>query len=216
MSEAFINHIKEKKIIAICRGIYGDTLLALARALARGGVSLIEVTYDQSDADCLKKTPDAIALLRSACPEMSVGAGTVLSGAQLRATIDAGGRFIISPNTDIELIGETKKAGLVSIPGAMTPSEIAQAYHAGADFVKLFPCANLGTAYVKSITSPLNHIPLLATGGIDAGNLEDYLRLGMAGAGIGGKLCDKKLLAEGRFDLIESNARACAEIAARY
>jgi len=202
-----INLILEKKIIAICRGIYGEGLLKLAAALARGGVGLIEVTFDQSDPDNLIKTGDAIRALKTHCPEMKTGAGTVVTLEQLHAAKDAGAEFIISPNTDVLIIRKTKELGLVSIPGSMTPSEIAAAANAGADFVKLFPAAQLGTSFVKAVLAPLNNVKLLATGGINETNLSEFLKAGCVGAGIGGNLCDKSLIAANAFDQVEEVAR---------
>lgn len=199
--------ILKDKIIAICRGIYGDDLLNLASALSRGGINLIEVTFDQSDPDNLKKTAEAIELLNTHRPEMQAGAGTVLSSAQLQAAKSAGAGFIISPNTDVAIINATKSFNLVSIPGAMTPSEIAIASQSGADFVKLFPAAQLGAAYVKAVLAPLNNVKLLATGGINDTNLAEYLKAGCVGAGIGGNLCDKKLVSAKAFDELEAIAR---------
>ena len=203
------NLILEKKIIAICRGIYGNDLLELAASLSRGGISLIEVTFDQSDPENLRKTAEAIEILNTHRPEMQAGAGTVIDLAQLKAAKAAGARFIISPNTDTAVITATKEFNLVSIPGAMTPSEIASASQAGADFVKLFPASQLGVGFIKAVLAPLNNVKLLATGGINDKNLVDYLNAGCVGAGIGGNLCDKKLIAEKAFDKLE-------EIALRY
>ncbi len=216
MNTDMLVRIKNEKIIAICRGIYGHDLIALARALYEGGVKLIEVTFDQSDLDHLTKTPDAIRQLEAAVPEMGIGVGTVVTQEQLQAASNGGARFVISPNTDSDIIRRTKELGLISIPGAMTPSEIVIARQAGADMVKLFPCAQLGVEYIKAIRAPLNDVPLVATGGIDVGNLEQYLSLGMAGAGIGGKLCNKKLIIEGRFDEITTLAQSYASIAAQF
>lgn len=203
------NLILEKKIIAICRGIYGNELLELAASLSRGGISLIEVTFDQSDPENLTKTAEAIEILNTHRPEMQAGAGTVINLAQLKAAKAAGAGFIISPNTDTAVISATKEFNLVSIPGAMTPSEIASASQAGADFVKLFPASQLGVGFIKAVLAPLNNVKLLATGGINDENLVDYLNAGCVGAGIGGNLCDKKLIAEKAFDKLE-------EIALRY
>lgn len=213
METALYKQVISKKVIAISRGIYGDALLRLAESLRAGGVSMIEVTYDQKDPDHLNKTAASIRALCQTFPDMAVGAGTVITRVQLEATVQAGGRFMISPNTNILLIQLAKEMGLLAIPGAMTPSEIIAAYDAGADFIKLFPCSWLGPDYIRAIRSPINHIPLLATGGINAENLASYLALGMVGAGIGGKLCDRKLVESGRYDLLEANARACMQAA---
>ncbi len=208
--------ISNKKIIAICRSIYGGELVALAGALLRGGVGLIEVTFDQADGDNLRKTSEAISMLSASFPEMAVGAGTVVRPEQLDAATTAGASFIVSPNVDSFIIAQTKRKGLVSIPGAMTPTEIVLAQRAGADFVKLFPSGQLGTAYIKAVMAPLNDAKLIATGGISADNLDSFLALGMTGAGIGGELCDKTLICGGRFDRIEEIARILTDIAKRY
>ena len=178
--------ICKDKIIVIIRRIYGDTLMKLAEALYEGGVHLMEITFDQSNPDCIKATGDSILALRERFGDgMRFGAGTVLTAEQVIAAKEAGCEYIISPNVSEAVIKTTKAAGLVSIPGAMTPTEILNAHDCGADFVKLFPAAYLGTAYVKDIRAPINHVGLLATGGIREDNFGDFLKAGCIGAGIG-------------------------------
>ena len=138
---------------------------------------------------------------------MMFGAGTVISAQQVDVAADAGAKFIISPNTDESVIAETIKRGVVSIPGAATPTEILAASRWGADFVKLFPSAQLGFDYIKSIRAPINQVKLLATGGVNLDNIGMFLKLGMVGVGVGGNLCSKKLLAEGRYDEITATAK---------
>jgi 2-dehydro-3-deoxyphosphogluconate aldolase/(4S)-4-hydroxy-2-oxoglutarate aldolase len=214
MTQEIKNIIENKKIIAICRKIYSEDLINLAAAINRGGINLLEVTYDQIDPDCVKKTTEAIKAVRLSNPDMFVGAGTVLTCDQVKAAFDAGAKYIISPNTDAEIIEHTKKLGMISIPGAMTPTEIITAHNAGADYVKLFPCGSLGPAYIKDVISPINHIKMMAVGGITLENMAGFLSLGIIGVGIGGTLCSKKLIVEGRFDQLEENARKFVEIAA--
>ena len=147
---------------------------------------------------------------------MSFGAGTVLTVAQVHAAHDAGAQFIISPNTDTEIIRESKKLGMLSIPGSMTPTEIMTAVNAGADYVKLFPCSYLGTQYVKEVLAPLSQVKLIGTGGITLENASDFLKVGIRGFGIGSFLCNKKLISEGNFKQIEENARMFADIIAKH
>ena len=109
-------------------------------------------------------------------------------------TQKAGGKFIISPNADKKIIKLTNKCGLVSMPGALTPSEICDAHNWGADFVKLFPITNLGTDYVKAVKAPLNNINLLAVGGIDENNIPDYLKVGISGFGVGSNIVKQDLI----------------------
>ena len=202
--EQVICKISSEKIIAIARGIYGEQCINLAKALYDGGISLLEITYDQSNSQSVQETADTIQALNSALGDkMMFGAGTVISA----VAADAGAKFIISPNTDESVIAETIKRGVVSIPGAATPTEILAASRMGADFVKLFPSAQLGFDYIKSIRAPINQVKLLATGGVNLDNIGMFLKLGMVGVGVGGNLCSKKLLAEGRYDEITATAK---------
>lgn len=115
---------------------------------------------------------------------------------------------MLPPNKTFEsVIAESVKRGVVSIPGAATPTEILTASRLGADFVKLFPSAQLGFDYIKSIRAPINQVKLLATGGVNLDNIGTFLKLGMVGVGVGGNLCSKKLLNEGRYDEITATAK---------
>jgi len=193
--------IMNSKIIAIIRSVTKFNLLNTADALYKGGVRLIEVTFNQASASGTTDTAEAIELLNCEYEDkMCIGAGTVMNLEQLRAAVDAGAKYIISPNTNIELIKKTVELGVVSIPGAYTPSEIASAYDAGANFVKIFPAGQLGPKYIKAIRAPINHIPLIAVGNINENNINDFLQVGVAGFGIGSNIVNKKLINEGRFD----------------
>lgn len=210
MNESIHYLIQRTKIIAISRKLYGKELEAWCGAMFRGGIELLEITFDQSDSDRLRKTGDAIATMTDTFPEKSFGAGTVLTIDQVKCAADAGAKFIISPNVDADVIRETKRLGLISIPGAMTPTEILSASRFGADYVKLFPAESLGIGYIKSIMAPINHIKLIATGGVNVKNAKSFLDLGMAGLGIGGNLCPKDLIDSDNFEKLEENARAMA------
>ncbi len=208
-----LEFVQSNKVITICRKVYGKDLENLAGALVAGGVKLIEVTFDQADPDCVKKTAECIHMLCEKYGDsMMFGAGTVLTKEQVKAAAEAGGRYIISPNTDPEVISYTKELGLVSIPGAMTPSEIMTAHNLGADIVKLFPAGSLGFKYIKDILAPISHVKLCATGGVTEENWGDYLDLGFVGAGISSRLCDKKCIAAGDFDEITRRAQAFTDI----
>ena len=138
---------------------------------------------------------------------MYIGAGTVLTPKQVEMTQAAGGRFIISPDTDPEVIKRTKALGLISMPGALTPTEIKLAHKSGADFVKLFPITKMGVDYVKAVKAPFSNIRLLAVGGINENNIADYLRAGVCGFGIGSNIVSKKLVDENNFEAITESAR---------
>ena len=204
--------LMETGIVSICRKIYGEDLALLSDALYAGGVRLMEVTYDQSDPDCISKTSQAISLLQARHPDMFIGAGTVLTREQVKATFDAGGKYVVSPDSNLEIIRYTKELGMCSMPGAMTPTEVLSAYNAGADVVKLFPAASLGVTYVKDIRSPISHVPLMATGGINLENYADFLNAGCCSAGIGSFLSDSKLIKAGDWDTLRDRAKAFLDI----
>lgn len=207
MKAAIGEFIEKNKVIAICRGTYGKQLIQLVSALKEGGVKLVEVTFDQGDPECLTKTSNAIrSLVKEFGEEVRIGAGTVLSLEQVEAAYNAGAEYMISPNTNPEVIKRTKELNLISIPGAFSPSEIIAAHEAGADFVKLFPVRALGMGYVKDILGPINHIKLIATAGVTPESLADYLDLGFSGAGISGYLTDKRLIEAGDFHTIKEHA----------
>lgn len=203
-----IDTILKEKIIVIVRGIGREKLLQFAEAAYKGGIRLLECTYDATGNTPDEEIASNIKMLADHFEgKMLIGAGTVLSEKQVELTKNAGGKFIISPDTCPEVIKETKKLGLVSIPGAFTPSEAVIAYKAGADFVKLFPITSMGPKYLKDIKSPLSHIRFLAVGGINADNITEYLSVGACGVGIGSDIANKKLIEANNFDVIEENAR---------
>lgn len=209
-----IEFIQNSKVIVIVRRVYGEDLLELSKALYAGGIRLMEVTFDQSSPDCLEKTAGAISMLREYHGDnMLFGAGTVLTTEQVDAAYKAGAAYIISPNTNPDVIRHTKELGLISIPGAMTPSEILQAHDCGADFVKLFPAATLGLRYAKDIMAPISHVKLIATAGITEENFGEFLNLGFVGAGISGRLTEKRLIEEKNWPEFTKRAEVFVNIA---
>lgn len=217
MKQEIINLINKEKLITICRGIYEKDLLDLVSALHDGGIKLVEVTFDQSASEPIVRTAEAIQLINEHFKgKVRVGAGTVLNVEQVLAAKDAGAEYIISPNTNFAVIKETIKHDLVSIPGALTPSEVANAHDCGADFIKLFPAGTLGIKYGKDIKAPLSHVKYLATAGIDEKTFKEFMDIGFCGAGVSGRLTDKKLIKEGNFAELTRRARAFVEIAQQY
>lgn len=204
-----LEQIQEEKIVAIARGVPAEKIVLLAEALLAGGISCIEVTFDQSCAEKETETLRAIQRLKMCLGDtVCVGAGTVMNTDQVRRAAEAGAAYMISPNVNESVIRETKRLGLLSIPGAMTPSEIVQAYTWGADIVKVFPASVLGTGFFKAAHAPLKHISMMAVGGITAENCAEFLHAGAVGVGVGGNLVNMKLLGEGRFQQISSIAQA--------
>lgn len=193
-------------IIAIFRRLYGEELDATCDALYEGGIRVMEVTFDQSDGGSSGKTARAVERLRRRHPDLTVGAGTVLSQEQLAAAHAAGAAYMVAPNVDTALIKQAAALGMVAVPGAMTPTEIAAAYAAGAELVKLFPAGYLGPDYVRHLQAPLGHIPLVATAGVTAENLGAFLQAGCAAAGISGPLTDRRCIAAGDWETLTKRA----------
>lgn len=213
MRADMIQKILDEKVIAIVRGIYGEDCLNLAKALHKGGVNLLEVTFDQKSAEERQRTCDTIRLLTEELGDcMAFGAGTVTTVEMVEMAKAAGGRFIISPDTNEAVIRATVAADMVSIPGALTPTEIAQAHRYGADFVKLFPANAMGPAYLKSICAPLSHVRILAVGGVDAGTVSDYMAAGAVGVGVAGCLFKKEWVQTGQWDRITEASKALVSL----
>ena len=214
MREQIINTVREKKIIVIARGVEKEKLIPLTEALYEGGIRLLETTYSADGKISDDETAENIKMLSSHFDgRMYIGAGTVLTDKQIELTKNAGGKFIISPDTNGAVIKKTRELGMVSIPGALTPSEMQSAHLYGADFVKLFPVCSLGTEYVKLIKTPLSHIELLAVGGIQQNDMAEYLAAGVSGFCIGSNIIDKNALAKNNYKAITELAKEFVSIA---
>jgi 2-dehydro-3-deoxyphosphogluconate aldolase/(4S)-4-hydroxy-2-oxoglutarate aldolase len=208
MKETVIRAVEKYKLVAILRGVPEEKLTRVAQALYDGGVRLLEITYSPDGSVSDEETARCIGLLvKEFAGRMYIGAGTVLTREQVRLTKEAGGLFIISPNVDEAVIRETCALGLVSMPGALTPTEICNAHSFGADFVKLFPAGDMGVGYVKSVKAPLSHIKMLAVGGINEKTIASYLRTGVCGFGIGSNIVSKKMVDENDYQGITALAR---------
>ena len=206
--EDTVRAIENERLIVIVRGVSREKLIPLARAMYAGGVRLLEVTYSADGRISDYETAENIKMLSEHFgDDMLIGAGTVLTERQAELTAKAGGRFVISPDTYAPVIKRTKELGIVSIPGALTPSEIREAERAGADFVKLFPVENLGTAYVKAIKAPLSKTRMLAVGGIDENNMEDYLKVGISGFGVGSNIVKREYVEGEEYEKLTLLAR---------
>ena len=207
MRKSIIEAVESEKLIVIVRGVEREQLIPLAEAMYRGGVRLLELTFSADGKVSDIETADRIKMLSEHFDgRMFIGAGTVLKESQVELCAKAGGKFIISPDTNEKVIKKTVELGLVSMPGALTPTEVQAAHNAGADFVKLFPVDSLGVSYVKALRAPLSHVKLLAVGGVDLSNISEYKKTGVYGFGISSGIIDKKLLAAGDFEGITALA----------
>ncbi len=204
-----VEKILQDKVIVIVRGVAKDKLVPLTQAIYDGGVKILECTYDATGKISDEEIASNIEMLAKHFEgKMLFGAGTVLTKKQVELTKAAGGKFIISPDTNEEIIKYTKELGLVSIPGGATPTEIANAHRFGADFVKVFPVNFMGGCdYIKAISAPLSNVKLLAVSGVGPENVKDYMAAGAVGVGIGSNVVNKKLIESNQFDEITKLAK---------
>jgi 2-dehydro-3-deoxyphosphogluconate aldolase/(4S)-4-hydroxy-2-oxoglutarate aldolase len=208
MSEQILQQILDSKIVAIVRGVKPEEMLATAKALLDGGVKCLEVTFDQTNKQTIEQTLTSLRLLKeNYSQEILLGAGTVVSVEQVDSAVAAGAEYIISPNTNPDVIKRTKSLGKISIPGALTPSESVLAYESGADIVKLFPAGVLGTAYIKALVGPLSYIPFVAVGGVNENNVAEFIKAGAKGVGVGGNLVSVKDIRNGDFHKLTECAK---------
>ena len=207
--EEVIKCIEATKVVAIIRGMAPEICVKLAQAYQEGGIRLVEVTFNQ--VGNLEDTVTAIKAIRAAFPGMHVGAGTVITESQLDLAIGAGAEFIVTPNCNPAIIRKAKDAGLVTMPGTITPTEMVTAHEAGADYVKVFPVRVLGPAYIKDVLAPLKYLKLIAVGGVSPDNAADYLKAGCVGIAASGSLVNKDWIAAGEYDKIASVARSLIE-----
>lgn len=211
---AVIDSISKEKLIVIVRGVEREKLIPLCEALYDGGIRLVEITFDMKGNVSSYETSQNIAMLCEAFDgRMLIGAGTVVNLEQAKAAFKGGAKYLISPNTDEKIIRFANENNIVSIPGAMTPTEIVNAYNYGADFVKVFPSDSLGLGYIKAVRAPLSHIPMLCVGGVTEHNVADFLATGVSGVGVGSNIIKKAYVDSGDFAAITELAKAyCSAI----
>jgi len=202
----------EEKLVAICRTLPTHKLGNVAKALVKGGVKILEITIDQMAEDPAAVIKEAMQTVRDAVgDQLCLGCGTVLNCRQLQMAVDAGAVFYLSPNFKEDVVKKAKELGLVAIPGALTPSEIVNAYEAGADIVKLFPADDMGYHYIWNLKGPLPHIPLLASGGVNPDTIPKYLEQGVAAVGTGVSIINRDMLNADDYEGIAQLARRHVE-----
>jgi 2-dehydro-3-deoxyphosphogluconate aldolase/(4S)-4-hydroxy-2-oxoglutarate aldolase len=204
--------IYDTGLIPIIRVESSDIAFKVADAFLDGEINIIEVTMSVPGAiDVVKQ------LVEKFGNKVLIGTGTVVNGKMAEEVIRAGSDFIVSPNYSRELIETAIKYNKPIIPGALTPTEIFDAYTLGADAVKVFPCGNVGGAdYLKAIRGPLPQIPLVPTGGVDLETAGPLLEAGAFALGVGGAITDKKAIKEGRFEVITENVMKFLDIVKTY
>lgn len=208
--DATLKRIQDGGIVAVVRSESGEKLVHVARALAEGGVTAIEITFS---------VPDAIGVIRRVREELgdtiALGAGTVLDPETARAAILAGAEYIVAPTTNLDVIRLCRRYDKAVMPGAFTPTEILTAWEAGADVVKVFPADVGGPNYLKAVKAPLPQIRLMPTGGVDLDTAEAFLKAGAFCLGAGGSLVDARAIAAGDYESIRQRAASFAAVVAR-
>lgn len=204
--------VRAHRLVSVIRAAETNAALEAARAVIRGGIALVEITYSVPDAPSVMRQ-----LVAEKHPGVVIGAGTVLTAREAAAAIEAGARFLIAPNVSAAVANAARDAGVFYCPGAYTTNEILHAVDMGAHLVKVYPVGVAGGPdYIKVIRDPLPRVPMLAAGGTNLDNILPFFAAGCIACGIGGALADPALAATGRFAEIESRARAFVERAASF
>lgn len=204
MKHDIFQGILDRRMVAIVRAGTPDAALQMAEACIAGGITALEVAFT---------TPDTVGVIKTLRERhganVMLGAGTVLDPETARHAILAGAQFIISPSVNVETIKIAQRYQVLSMPGAMTPTEIGLALDAGADIIKVFPAEVFGPSYIKALKAPLPQAPLMPTGGVTVENLADWFASGATAVGIGSSLTGPA--ANGDYSAVTTRARAFVE-----
>lgn len=199
--QAVVQQIEEAGAVAVIRMKDPSQLRAVVDAIAEGGVRALEITMT---------VPGAVQAIADLAPRLPagfvLGAGTVLSAEVAAHVIDAGARFVVSPVFRRTVIDACHERAVPVMPGCFTPTEILDAWDAGADIVKVFPATTLGPAYFKDVRGPLPHVKLMPTGGVTVENAGEWIAAGAVAVGIGTALLDARAIAEGHFAVLRDKA----------
>lgn len=200
--ETQLRHILDCGIVAIVRSPDSQQLVEVVRALADGGVTVVEITMT---------VPDALSVLRQVRQALGervlLGAGTILDTETARAALLAGAEYLVAPTLNLDVIRLCQRYSKLVMPGAFTPTEILTAWEAGADIVKVFPAEVVGPPFFKAMRGPLPQVRLMPTGGVDLNTAADFLRAGACCLGLGSQLVEPRAVAERNFDRIRDLAR---------
>ncbi len=212
MPESTAQILERVGLIPVLRAKNTKQALAVVHAMIAGGVTVVEVTMT---------CPDACGVLRALKdqygPGVLLGSGTVTRPQDAEATIEAGAEFVVSPSLHPEVISATKAAHKLSIPGALTPTEVVTAEAAGADYIKIFPCSAVGGApYLKALLAPFPHLKLIPTGGVTVSTAESFLKAGAKALGVGSDLVNLTAIDEGHPEVITEAAKAYLQVLAKF
>lgn len=197
-----LQKLKELGLVAVLRGPSPDLTLKMVSALIDGGVQAIEITYSTPMATQVVRDLD-----RKFGTTVVLGMGTLTEPGQVEAAKSAGARYLVSPVCDPALGKAMAASGLAVMIGALTPTEVLQAFRMGSDVVKVFPGSLGGPAYLRALKAPFPDIPMMPTGGVSATNVKEWFAAGAFAVGAGSELCPPAMAKEGRFEEITRKAR---------
>ena len=203
-----LKQIRDTGVIPVVRATTADEAMHAIDAIREGGIAVLEITMT---------VPGAVSVIEQVAARFGndalVGAGTVLDPETAQACISAGAQFVVSPALNFDTIAYCRQQDVAVMPGALTPTEVVQAWNAGADFVKVFPAGAVGGAsYLKSLKAPLPQIELVPTGGVSLKTAADFIRAGAAALGVGADLVDIKAIREGQAAIITERAKQFVSI----
>jgi 2-dehydro-3-deoxyphosphogluconate aldolase/(4S)-4-hydroxy-2-oxoglutarate aldolase len=202
------DRIAEIGVVPVVRASSSREALIAAEAVCQGGIPIVEITMT---------VPGAVEVIRelnkSSASEVLIGAGTVLDPETARRCLDAGAQFLVSPGLNLQTVELAVREKILMMAGALTPTEVITAWNSGSDFVKIFPCGQVGGAkYIKALKGPFPQIPLVPTGGVNLNTAAEFIEAGAAALGIGGELVQAEALKSGKSQIIVENARKFVEI----
>jgi 2-dehydro-3-deoxyphosphogluconate aldolase/(4S)-4-hydroxy-2-oxoglutarate aldolase len=196
-----LEKVKELGLLAVIRGPSAELTVQMVEALIKGGVLGIEITYSTPNAEEVVKS-----LSGKYGDKIVLGMGTLTKTEQAVTAKAAGASFLVSPICEPTLVNSMVASGLLTMAGALTPTEVFQAYSLGTDVVKVFPGSLGGPSYVKALKGPFPYIPMMPTGGVSAANAADWFKAGVVAVGAGSELCPPDLAKAGKFDEITQKA----------
>jgi len=202
-----LEKVKDLGLLAVIRGPSAELTVKMVEALVAGGVLGIEITYSTPNAEDVVRT-----LSKMLGNGIVLGMGTLTKPEQALSAREAGANFIVSPVCESNLVKSMVESGLLTMAGALTPTEVLHAYNLGADVIKIFPGSLGGPAYVKALKGPFPYIPMMPTGGVSANNVAEWFSTGVVAVGAGSELCPPQLAKEGKFDEITKRAAEFVQV----
>ena len=202
-----LDKVKELGLLAVIRGPSLELTVKMVEALVAGGVLGIEITYSTPQAEEVVRT-----LTGKFGSSILLGMGTLTKPEQALSAKEAGATFLVSPICETNLLKAMIASGLMTMAGALTPTEVFQAYNLGADVIKIFPGSLGGPAYIKALKGPFPYIPMMPTGGVSAGNVAEWFATGVVAVGAGSELCPPQLAKDGKFDEISRRAAEFVQV----